>query len=380
MQNGAGCNRLGRGDAVMPKRSKRNIITNRQLNFTLSPVDLHNQKQMPHNLAHYSIDGTWNQHQSIVLDVLLDRIFKGYYQKHKNIPKSWISPIAIKVYSTFGNALFNPATLAFLNGKPIEAFSIHKGTDVKASEREKYENRLGQKDKTFEQYLETSLDQNSDYQAFLNLMHQNVAFIGRDTVFGISISKLFETYPILGQYGNKLHEHVKKISQTAFKMNYKIKCVAELPQYNSRGYRTAPGKLIDMHYQMANFESIFTVVAHDKDRFTLNFKSALGKMILVNTIILDTDWIPDEVLTLKKNAYFIYKRFVLNRVSGKNPPAQIELWFEDIKTFLDMNWANNSGIYRVINQALDEMRQKGLISDFSSNRNYVRQRQYRLMF
>ena len=39
------------GDAVMPKLSGRKIITNRQLNFTLSPVDLHNPKEMPYKFT-----------------------------------------------------------------------------------------------------------------------------------------------------------------------------------------------------------------------------------------------------------------------------------------------------------------------------------------
>jgi hypothetical protein len=66
----------------MSQPSAKKIITNRQLNFTLSPVDTHNQKKMPYSLNNYEIDGTWNHHQSIILDVILDWWFNGFYANH----------------------------------------------------------------------------------------------------------------------------------------------------------------------------------------------------------------------------------------------------------------------------------------------------------
>ena len=71
----------------MPKLSGRKIITNRQLNFTLSPVDLHNPKEMPYKLSNYEIDGTWNQHQSIVLDVIVRDYVEEIVMRNSNFPK-----------------------------------------------------------------------------------------------------------------------------------------------------------------------------------------------------------------------------------------------------------------------------------------------------
>ena len=75
----------------MPQSSVKKIITNRQLNFTLSPVDKHNHKEMPYALNNYEIDGTWNHHQSIILDVILDLYLKSYYKGFKALPRSWRS-------------------------------------------------------------------------------------------------------------------------------------------------------------------------------------------------------------------------------------------------------------------------------------------------
>ena len=84
---------------------------------------------------------------------------------------------------------------------------------------------------------------------------------------------------------------------------------------------------------------------------------------------------------MKKNAYFIYKRFVLNRVSGKNKPKEIELWFEDIKKFLGFELEQQRRQSTLLSiKHLTEMQQKGLIAGYSWSKNYAKQRQYRVDF
>ncbi len=195
----------------------------------------------------------------------------------------------------------------------------------------------------------------------------------------MSIPNLYKNYPILCKYNKKLYEYVAKIAETKFKLNYKVKCLIKAPEYNQKGKRTHPGTMIDAFYEMDDFQQIFSVDLKE-DQFMLNFKSPLGKMVLHNMLVLDTDWVPDEVFELGKNAYFIYKRFILNRISGNNPPGEIELWFEEISTFLDLNGKNVSSIYSAIDQALQEICNKGLIKDYSWNKNYTKQRQYKLIF
>jgi len=365
----------------MPKLSGRKIITNRQLNFTLSPVDLHNPKEMPYSLPDYQIDGTWNQYQSIVLDVLLDRIFKGNYGEYKNFPKSWRSKSVIEENKNFVGVLFNPTILTYLSNKPIEAFSIQSGYDVKANERKNYENSHNAEDQktSFDNYFNAFLQNNDSYQTFMTEMNKKVSLFNGNVIYRFIIPNLYKNYPILRQYKHKVPEYVQRIAETKFKMNYKVKCLVRAPEYNDKGNRTHAGTLLNGFYEMQDFQQIFSV-DFEEDLFKLNFKTPLGKMILHNTLILDTDWVPDEALTLSKNAYFIYKRFILNRVSGKNKPKELEIWFEDIKAFLDLNSGKNSGIYDVLDRAFKEMQKMGLIAGFSWNRNYTKQRQYRLIF
>ena len=162
-------------------------------------------------------------------------------------------------------------------------------------------------------------------------------------------------------------------------MNYKIKLIDQAPEYNDQGRQISNGKMVATLYEMNDFENIFSAECND-DSAVLNFKSPLGKMVFHNSMILDTDWILEKALTLKKNAYFIYKRFILNRVSGKNKARELVLWYEEIKTFLDLNWKNNSGSYAIIEKAFKEMQEKGLIQGFEWNRRYAKQRQYRVSF
>ena len=129
---------------------------------------------------------------------------------------------------------------------------------------------------------------------------------------------------------------------------------------------------------MGDFQEIFISKIHD-DKITVNFKSPLGKMILHNTIILNTDWISEKAMTLKKNAYFIYKKFILNRVAGKNKAKEIILWYEDIKAALDLKGKNNSGNYTIIEGAFGEIQKKGLMKKYTWKR-IANQRRYKLDF
>jgi hypothetical protein len=379
------------GDAVMPTQSKRRIITNRQLNFTLSPVDTHNHKEMPYKLSNYAIDGTWNQHQSIVLDIILDGIFKNRYEKYKNIPKSWRSPNVTEENRNFVGALFNPVVLTYMSNKPVEAFSLQTDCNVVATEKERYESidsgksrydNIGsgkERANSFEEHFNEFLKNNIGYQSFIAEMDKKVLAFNGNVICRLRNSTLYKNYPLLNHYKRKFYEYVQRVANTKFKMNYKVKCLVKPPEYNKEGQRTHAGTMLDGYYAMQDFQQIISVT-FEGDEIVVNFNSPLGKMILHNMLLLDTDWVPDEVLTLGKNAFFIYKRFILNRVSGKKPPNEIELWFEEIKEFLDLNWGNNSGIYTVLDRAFAEMQQKGLLKGHSWNKNYTKQRQYRLNF
>ena len=159
----------------MPHQSSRRIIANRQLNFTLCPVDTHNKKTMPHTLHNYEIDGTWNQHQSIILDVIMDRIFKGYYAAYKGLPKSWRSKKVVEVTDQAGGALFTPPNLSCLNKKVLEAYCIHEGRDVEEDKKLEFENQgIGNK-MPFEQYFEEYMKDNESYHEFVATMAERTA-------------------------------------------------------------------------------------------------------------------------------------------------------------------------------------------------------------
>jgi hypothetical protein len=364
----------------MSKLFNRRIITNRQLNFTLSPVDLHNPKEMPYSLPAYQIDGTWNHHQSIVLDIILAVIFKGHYKNYENIPKSWRSPAVIEVNKNFAGPIFSTVNLKFLSGKTLEAFTIYQNKDVVGIERDNYD-RGGDgpwKKASFEEHFQHYLKNDLAYQDFIKTKTNETAIFNSGLPFGIYISNLYKNFPVLRKYKKNLYEYVAKISETKFKLNYKVKCLIKAPEYNQKGIRTHPGQMIDAVYEMNDFQQIFSADMKD-DLFILTFQSPLGKMVIHNMLVLDTDWVADEVLELGKNSYFIYKRFILNKISGKNPANEIELWFEEIKTFLDLKGKNVSSLYSTIDRALQEICDKGLIKNYNWNKSYTKQRQYKLI-
>jgi hypothetical protein len=93
----------------------------------------------------------------------------------------------------------------------------------------------------------------------------------------------------------------------------------------------------------------------------LNFDTPLGKFILHNMQILDTDWCPVEAMRLSKNSYFIFKRFILNASAGKRRSETIDIKFDALRSFLDFNGANIGGIFAAIKKALDELTTNQLI-------------------
>lgn len=333
---------------------------------------------MPYSLPNYAIDGTWNQHQSIILDVLLDRIFKGFYAKNGKLPSSWRSKEVIENKSNNAGKLINPVTLLYLSRHTIKAFSKYCGWDVEESEREIFEERFQGTGTTFEQYFKKALQQNREYEDFKKIIEETVSKFYEDIKLSFEIVDLFKEYSILHDYRYRLADYLQKIGQTKFRMNYKVKYIEKAPEYNEDTKRNSRGTLIDIYYEMKDFQQIFDVDVM-KDRIELNFKTPLGKLIVHNTLLLDTDWVPEEAFRLNKNAYFIYKRFILNKVSGKNKPEKISLWFEDIKSFLDMRWGNDPGVHAAIDKAFKDILEKGLAKGYRWNKDHV-QRQYEVMF
>ncbi len=365
----------------IPKSSSKKLITNRQLNFTLSPVDKHNKKEFPYRLENYEINGTWNHHQSIILDVILDRIFNLVYQRYKKPPRSWRSKITNEMVDKFSGGTINPNFISYLNLPPIEAYAKQIGYDVREELKKEYDFKKDQMVQvSFEQFVDNHFAQSKEYQEFKKTMQQRVGGFYQDFPIRLNVVKLFEAYPLLKPYRyKKLIEHLKKIEQTEFKMNYKVKFVQRKPIFDDKGKMTDRGQLIDLNYQMHDFQHLFEVNA-GKDEIVLNFDTPLGKLIIHNMLILDTDWLPVEAMSLSKNAYFIYKRFIFNKVFGKHKAKTLELKFEDLKAFLNVKWKNNSGVQAIIKKALNGMVKNKLIAGYSSNKNFVNKRSYKLYF
>jgi hypothetical protein len=318
------------------------------------------------------------------LDIFLDRYVRGFYLKHyKKFPKSWRSKQTLETARNGIGALVTPETMRFMSSSPYDAFAQHIGKDILGNLKNDYEccrNPVTERDeyKTFEEYVHDNFKQNLVYQEFFKRMQNQVKNLYQDFSIRFDILKLFENYP-LAKYRYTLIDHLKKIEQTKFKMTYKVKYIAREPKFNDKGKRTDKGKLIDLYCQMHDFQQIFEVKS-GKDEVTLNFNTPLGKLILHNMLILDTDWCPIEIMTLSKNAYFIYKGFVLNRIAGKRRAKAIELNFDDLKKFLNLNWSNNGGVYAIIEKALKDMMENELIGEFKTEKHYINKRRYHLYF
>lgn len=359
------------------------IITNRQLNFTLCPVDTHNKKEMPYALPDYKIDGTWNQHQSIILDVLLDRLVKHMYCNPGAFPTSWGAQKVSEVVPGFFNGAINPKSLNYLNQSPNEAYLEMMGDTYRSQLKNFFDRKSSQAERfsdSFEHFAFRYLENDRGYQDFREEMDPKAASLHNDFMAPFIISKLFENYPELNKYRYSLQDHIRRIAETKFKMTYKVKYLATPPKRDAKTNRlTSRGKQIDIYYRMQNFESIFTA-DFDSDKAIINFNSPLGKMIIHNTLMLDTDWVSDEVFGLSKNAYFIYKRFILNRANAKKKKNEIDLFFTEIKTGLDMKWKNDRGNHSIIDRALNEIHEKGLVKGYRWEKGYRNNRRYIISF
>jgi hypothetical protein len=155
--------------------------------------------------------------------------------------------------------------------------------------------------------------------------------------------------------------------------------MSERPEYDDNDKQITRGKLIDLYYQMPDFQHLFGVKL-EGDRLNLSFDTPLGKLVLHNTLIMDTDWMPTEAFNLSKNAYFLFKRFVLNRRYGKFKAESIPLKFEELRSYLDLKWSNDRGVHAVIAGAFNDMIEKGLAEGFTVRGKPVSNRVYALKF
>ena len=363
----------------MPPVSSNKIITNRQLNFTLSPVDTHNAKSMPHKLQNYEIDGTWNQHQSIILDAILDRYFHAFYRNLKSIPNSWRS---LKVIQSLQNmrGLINPETVAFLSLPQRDAFIQTRTFDLAKQIQKQYDSSVEKINNiSFDNYVDTYFKNDSNFAQFCNVASENRRLLFVDYPIKIELINLFDRYTFLHKYRYTFKDYLHKISNTKFKMNYKLKYIAEEPAYSKKGKMIKRGELVDLNYQMQDFQRLFELNFDGNDP-VLIFNTPLGKFVLHNSLLLDTDWCPIEATNLSKNAYFIYKRFILNRQSGKHKADSITLKLEEVSEFLDLRWSNGRGINTIIEKALDDMAGQDLLESWKSGRSFGAQRSYLLKF
>ena len=364
----------------MPTLSGRKIITNRQLNFTLSPVDLHNPKVMPYKLSNYEIDGTWNQHQSILLDVLLDRVFRGFYRGYKKLPQSWRSKKTVDVVKDFSKGKINPEVVSFMSMSPREAYIEKQGWDVIDGIKKKYEDlkRVQTVDISEEEFVDHYFMHNQEFKDFVERMKNSDNVFNKDLKIELNFLEMLDTYPFLNDYRYNFKTHLKKIAETKFQMNYKIKYVEQEPTYNDSGKMDGRGGMIDIHYKMHDFQNIFNVDI-DKNIILLNFNTPHGKFVIHNTLLLDTDWCPYEALSLSKNAYFLFKRFVISKRMGKYKAKEILLSFEEIRSFLDLNSSIERHDNKIIVEALKDMVQNGLLKSFNAIKR-AGKRHYELHF
>ena len=370
----------------MPTLSSEKNITNRQLNFTLGPVDTYNLKQMPHKLLNYEIDGTWNHHQSIILDIILGRVFNGFYRKYKKLPQSWRSKQVINTVFSNANLLINPESLEILSLSPREVYiKKYMGSSWIGTTKEEYEYNMDsiQREKglaTFEQYLDNYFKNDEQYQNYKNNIQSLYNTFCGNLKVGLNLLKLFEAYPLLQNYRYTFFDHLKNIEHTKFKMIYKVKYIERRPTYDTdSGKILSRGNMIDLYYKMKDFQHLFKV-DKKQDEIEINFDTPIGKLVLYNMLILDTDWCPIEAYFLTKNAYFLYKRFLLNKRSGKHKSKKIRLRFDDLKAFLDLKWSNDRGVHTIIIKALNDMIEKGLVDSFTWNKYFAKKRVYELSF
>ena len=364
----------------MPRQSNRRIITNRQLNFTLSPVDTYNPKVMPYRLPGYEINGTWNKHDSILLDVILDRIFRSLYGGYKKLPQSWRSKKTIDIVKKFSGGKINPDVVSFMSMPPRDAYIKKSGWDIIGAIKEEYEyfNFRGQIDISLNEFIERKFEHDNNYQKFLKETEEKFNAFSSDVPFKFNFLDMLDEYAFLDDYRNSYKKILKKASETKFKMNYKIKYIDQEPTYNDSGIMVGRGRMIDIHYNMHDYQSIFDV-DFEKKEILLNFNTPLGKFIIHNSLILDTDWCPYEAFSLSNNAYFLYKSIVINKRMGKHKKKEIPLEFEEIKSYLDLNASLERHDNKIIVGALNDLEQSGLVESFKTFKR-AGKRRYVLLF
>ena len=296
---------------------------------------------------------------------------------------SWRSKYAIEMFNTFLGGKLNQEALSYLEYSLYDLHVKRRGKDVFRELKEEYKRSLKMEPvdyiRNFKQFLQfKNAEELSKYRRFnANIINVKKMLYEKFLLF-FNIDELIESYPILNHYRYKFLEQLIKISATKFKMNYKVKFIDRQPVRDDNEKMTDRGNLIDMHYEMVYFQNIFKLERKD-DNIILNFNTPLGKLIIHNMLIVDTDWMPIDALKLSKNAYFMYKRFILNKVAGKHKAEKIELKYDEIAAFLDYKWKNESGVNKKFEESFDDMKENGLILNYKRKKRF-KSRIYELHF
>ena len=229
---------------------------------------------MPYKLPNYEIDGTWNHHQSIILDSILDRIYRGSYSGCNKLPTTWWDKNVVDMNNNFLMGIINPKVISFLSLPPRDAYIKKAGFDDYKFLKEKYIDlkRSTTLDCSYEEFIDKEFEGNREYQEYLEEMQVKKNVLYGNSIINIDIMKYLETYFFLEKYKRSLRDYLKRIEETKFKLKYKIKYLQIQPTYKDDDRVDSKGVRIDIFYEMNDYQSIFKVDFTDA-KIVLNFDS-----------------------------------------------------------------------------------------------------------
>ena len=161
--------------------------------------------------------------------------------------------------------------------------------------------------------------------------------------------------------------------QSSYDKNDKL-----ITNYKYRLLKIIPGGFVATHYKGFNLFDLKEIpkraTSHDPPRilerdYEISFNNPLAKLFAHNLLFLNLIYVPFEVLELSRDAQLIYRRFILPVKSVTNTKiTHFKKSFEQIVGYLNISTNDTSRCKKRLNGALEELKSKGFISDFSNTK------------
>ena len=176
----------------------------------------------------------------------------------------------------------------------------------------------------------------------------------------ISYARIVTRYPFIRKYGpKKFYKIVEKVSNIRLICEYRYKVVETTYVADKAGEKYREKKeVLKYHYRPKISENIFAF-DYSQEGLTYSFRFGAGLSVLFcnNIVAAEWEWLPFEFYSLSKNAQNLYRKYLLVKKRG----TEVRIDVARMARTLKLTTPNQTAQRKALGRYLEELADQGFI-------------------